>query len=164
MKLRVFTLRLDAESGSFDDTEVVAFLAETEALAVSEHFFVFDGLPSLALVVQYRVLSTQNRSGGGRSGVRRGPPIEVPPESRELFEILRRWRNDRARRDGRPAYVLFTNAQLAAIANTRPSSRQALQAIEGIGDARVRDFADEVLELVRTAQAVEEGAGDDASP
>ena len=60
-------------------------------------------------------------------------------------------RNGRAKVDGRPAYVLFTNAQLAEIALQRPATRAALKALDGVGEARVRHYADEVLGLVAAA-------------
>jgi len=154
VKLRVFTLVLDATSGRFDDSEVVAFFAEREALAVSEHFFIHDRRPTLALLVQYRdrptVPATERKGGGtiGPGGARRAPALDVAEADQPLFQALRKWRNDRAKRDGRPAYVLFTNAQLGAIASSRPETRVALGSIEGIGEARVRDYADDVLALV----------------
>jgi hypothetical protein len=51
MKIRVFTLRFDADRGGFDDAALTSFLEQREALAVSEHFFPFEGIPTLALVV-----------------------------------------------------------------------------------------------------------------
>lgn len=55
MKIRVFTLRFDPNEGRFHDEELEAFFEDKDALQVSEHFFVFDQLPTLGLVVKYRV-------------------------------------------------------------------------------------------------------------
>ena len=168
MKLRVFTFRLDPSAGTFNDTELVAFLHEREALAVSEHFFTFDGTPTLALLVQYREqpsISAGRRRDEPRLARAEAPAIDLAPEDQALFEALRKWRNERARRDGRPAYVLFTNAQLAAVAAHRPATREALQSIEGVGEARVRDYADDVLALVGAVPAKAEAPdADDARP
>jgi superfamily II DNA helicase RecQ len=46
----------------------------------------------------------------------------VALEHQALFNALKKWRNDCARRDGKPAYVLFTNAQLAHMAQQRPTT------------------------------------------
>ena len=54
MKVRVFTLTLDPETGAFDDTAVVEFLEGRDAIALSEHLFTYGGAPTLALVIQYR--------------------------------------------------------------------------------------------------------------
>ncbi len=66
---------------------------------------------------------------------------ELEPEHRAIFEALRKWRNERAKRDGRPPYVLFTNGQLANIARARPDTKAA----------RIRDYADDLLARLRTA-------------
>lgn len=156
MKARVFTLPLGAD-GVFDDTALRDFFNSHEAMLVSEHFFVHEGRPTLALVVQYREPSAQEPGRGAAPAARRDErsALEVAPEERARFDALRRWRNERARKDGKPAYVLFTNGQLLQIVRTRPNSHAALHAIDGIGEARVRDYADDVLAVLN---AVPEGA------
>lgn len=149
MKIRVITLPL-GEDGTFDDEPLQVLLHDRQALAVSEHFFIHDGRPTLALVVQYREPGAQDGARGGAPAPRRDErgSLEVAPEERARFEALRRWRNERARKDGKPAYVLFTNGQLLQMVRGRPGSAAALQAIDGIGEARVRDYADEVLAVL----------------
>lgn len=148
MKVRVLTLRLGSD-GAFDEAPLVAFFEQHEALLVSEHFFVHDGMPTLALVVRYRPRAES--APAARADVRRSAEegaVLVAEPDRALFEALRTWRNGRARKDGKPAYVLFTNGQLAAIARVRPRTRAALEEIDGVGAARVRDYAEEVLAVV----------------
>jgi DNA helicase-2/ATP-dependent DNA helicase PcrA len=66
----------------------------------------------------------------------------------ELFEALRTWRADRAKDLGQPAYCVFTDATLAAIAERKPSDVAALVTIPGIGQAKLDKFGDDVLALV----------------
>ena len=166
MKVRVVTVRLNPDTGLFDDAELVSLQEAFDVVSVSEHTFVYCGVPTLALVLRYRERQEAGgaRRGGGARGGRRGRPEELaPPEDRTLFEALRKWRNERAHRDGRPAYVLFTNAQLAAVAASRPATRAELGAIEGVGEARVRDYADEVLAVVQSVPRSAE-VTDDSEP
>jgi DNA helicase-2/ATP-dependent DNA helicase PcrA len=65
-----------------------------------------------------------------------------------LFERLRDWRRERAAGLGQPAYCVFTDATLEAIAETRPSSVGELRSIPGIGDGKLERFGAEVLELL----------------
>jgi ribonuclease D len=165
MKVRVLTLRLGPD-GAFDEGPLLAFFEQNEALLVSEHFFVHDGMPTLALVVRYR---ERAKVEALRADVRRAAEegaVQVAEPDRGLFEALRTWRNGRARRDGKPAYVLFTNGQLAAIARVRPRTRAMLEEIDGVGAARVRDYADEVLAVVAgvPAGAAHEEARDADEP
>ena len=50
MKVKVFTLPWRADGGGFDDAELASFLAERTVIEVSEHFFVHEKAPVLALV------------------------------------------------------------------------------------------------------------------
>ncbi|MFI9006846.1 ATP-dependent DNA helicase UvrD2 [Actinosynnema sp. NPDC053489] len=67
----------------------------------------------------------------------------------ELLTKLRAWRADRARELKVPAYVVFTDATLVAIAEQRPEDVAGLVAISGIGAAKLDRFGDDVLALVR---------------
>ena len=161
MKLKVFTLRLDSAAGTFDDEALVDFLADREALTVHEHFFVHDQLPTWALLISYRDLPQDGDPGSRRP--RRDWWAELAEDERPAFEALRRWRAERARRDGKPPYLLLTNRQLFDIVRSRPATLAALTAVKGIGAGKAGDFGEEVLELVRQAAASdaaeEPGAG-----
>jgi DNA helicase-2/ATP-dependent DNA helicase PcrA len=65
-----------------------------------------------------------------------------------LFESLREWRAGRAKELGQPAYCVFTDATLAAIAEQKPDTVARLVAIPGIGQAKLDKFGDDVLDLV----------------
>jgi len=68
-----------------------------------------------------------------------------------LFDALRDWRAGRAKELGQPAYCVFTDATLAAIAEQKPTTVAALVAIPGIGQAKLDKFGEDVLGLVETA-------------
>ncbi len=70
-----------------------------------------------------------------------------------LYEALRDWRAGRAKDLGQPAYCVFTDATLAAIAEQRPGSVAALVKIPGIGQAKLDKFGEDVLGLVTTTAA-----------
>jgi DNA helicase-2/ATP-dependent DNA helicase PcrA len=65
-----------------------------------------------------------------------------------LFDRLREWRRERAKADGVPAYVVFHDATLAAIAQDAPPNRAALASVPGVGPAKLERYADEVLAIV----------------
>jgi DNA helicase-2/ATP-dependent DNA helicase PcrA len=71
----------------------------------------------------------------------------------ELFERLREWRVRMAGAQKVPAYVVFTDATLAAIAERLPTSSQDLVAIAGIGPRKLALYGDAVLALVGGASA-----------
>lgn len=152
MKLKVFTLRIDPATGRFDDRELSEFVETCDVLSVHEQFFVHETAPTWALLVSYRELvraGEKDRTAPGRTDWR----SELAPDRQRLFDALRNWRNERAKREGRPAYVLFTNRQMAEIARRAPATLAALREIEGIGDAKSADWGEAVLALVATRAA-----------
>jgi DNA helicase-2/ATP-dependent DNA helicase PcrA len=80
-------------------------------------------------------------------------PVRAPTGATDepLFERLRRWRAARAKADGVPAYVVFHDATLQAIADRRPRDWADFAGISGVGPAKLERYADEVLEVVRAA-------------
>lgn len=67
----------------------------------------------------------------------------------ELFEKLRLWRLETAAALGKPAFVVFGNVTLVAIAETRPTSIEELAAIGGVGPVKLDQFGDQVVSIVR---------------
>jgi ATP-dependent DNA helicase RecQ len=69
---------------------------------------------------------------------------------RGLFEALRRWRLETARQRQVPAYVVLDDAALRSLARIRPTQPEALRQVRGIGEKRMADFGESVLEIIRT--------------
>ena len=63
-------------------------------------------------------------------------------------EALRAWRLARSRSLGKPAYVVFSDATLDALATTLPANMGALSRIKGIGPAKLDAYGDEVLTVL----------------
>lgn len=122
--------------------------------------------------------------GAGRSRRRRGPvrcrvcgrtltdPGEVklmrcegcPSDlDEELYERLRDWRSDQAKQLGQPAYCVFTDKTLMAIAEAVPDDEAALATISGVGTRKLQRFGADVLALCAGAElpgSGEEHTGD----
>ncbi|MFD5565402.1 ATP-dependent DNA helicase UvrD2 [Kitasatospora griseola] len=64
-----------------------------------------------------------------------------------LFERLREWRSARAKEQSVPAYVVFTDATLTAIAEDVPSSVAELSRISGVGAMKLDKYGADVLLL-----------------
>jgi DNA helicase-2/ATP-dependent DNA helicase PcrA len=107
---------------------------------------------------------SRRQRGPTRCRVCRGPLGTVPerrlgrhegcpsPYDEALFERLRTWRLERAQADGVPAYVVFTDLTLQALAEVRPADPQALLRVNGIGTAKLDRYGEEVLALLAEPQ------------
>ena len=75
-------------------------------------------------------------------GVGSAPPVVVDDP---LLVSLKRWRLDRAKEEGKPAYVVFHDATLAEIAARRPASLAELGGVSGVGPAKLERYGEDVL-------------------
>ncbi len=71
-----------------------------------------------------------------------------PSYDEELFARLREWRLRTAAEAKVPAYVVFTDATLVAIAETLPRDLPALARVPGVGRAKLERYGDAVLALL----------------
>ncbi|RIK89338.1 MAG: ATP-dependent DNA helicase RecQ, partial [Proteobacteria bacterium] len=68
---------------------------------------------------------------------------------RALFDALRRWRLELARREGVPPYVVASDRTLRDVARLRPRDLAELEQAHGIGPAKAQRYGGELLALVQ---------------
>ena len=86
---------------------------------------------------------------GGRAGA-----IELGRNADpELLKALKSWRASTARANGVPAFVIFHDTTLAAVAELRPRTRDALLAVPGIGATKADRYGPAVLAVVAEGAA-----------
>jgi len=76
----------------------------------------------------------------------------MPPEQLALYDALRAWRGRRAEARGVEVARVATNALLSAIARAQPLTREALAAVDGMEDWRLREYGDELLAVLAGGQ------------
>ncbi|MGO1071234.1 DNA helicase RecQ [Lysobacter sp. CA199] len=89
------------------------------------------------------------RTSGGRKtrgGATAAPMIDLDPESLIRFNALREWRSTTAREQNVPAYVIFHDSTLRAIAEQAPDDLDELGRIPGIGASKLDRYGEAVLQ------------------
>jgi ATP-dependent DNA helicase RecQ len=76
------------------------------------------------------------------------PAVELAAADEPVFERLRSWRATVAREQGMPAYVIFHDATLRAIAALRPTSLEQLGTVSGVGQNKLAKFGQQVLDAL----------------
>ncbi|MBC7380002.1 MAG: DNA helicase RecQ [Burkholderiaceae bacterium] len=74
--------------------------------------------------------------------------LSLDDTAQARFVALKAWRAEVAREHNLPAYVIFHDATLAAIAERAPQTLDDLQGISGIGARKMEAYAQEVLRVV----------------
>ncbi|MGH8948136.1 MAG: 3'-5' exonuclease, partial [Acidimicrobiia bacterium] len=65
-----------------------------------------------------------------------------------LVEKLKSWRLGQSRAQGVPAYVVFNDRTLEALAALRPTSVETLLQVPGIGPAKLEAYGDQLIDLL----------------
>jgi ATP-dependent DNA helicase RecQ len=73
---------------------------------------------------------------------------DLEPVDAELFEALRAWRAGEAREQSVPAYIVFGDATLRAVAVRRPTSLAELDGISGIGAKKLEAYGEALVRVV----------------
>jgi ATP-dependent DNA helicase RecQ len=82
---------------------------------------------------------------------------EFDPVARSLWEALRIWRLEEARRQELPPYVIFHDSTLTEIAHRRPGSLPALAEIPGVGRSKLERYGAAIIALVAGSPPVVRG-------
>jgi DNA helicase-2/ATP-dependent DNA helicase PcrA len=69
-------------------------------------------------------------------------------ENPALVQRLRDWRRERAKADDVPAFVVFNDRTLVALAAQRPSTPRALLAVSGVGPAKVKRYGEDLIRVI----------------
>ncbi len=88
------------------------------------------------------------KRGGSASSKPDAAPLALDDAAQIRFASLKAWRGEVAREHNLPAYVIFHDATLAAIAERVPQTLDDLQGISGIGAKKLEAYGEEVLRVV----------------
>jgi ATP-dependent DNA helicase RecQ len=87
-----------------------------------------------------RTPRTDRKSGSGAT--------DLDTAAGSLWEALRAWRLEEARRQELPPYVIFHDSTLTEVARRRPSSLDALAEIPGVGRSKLDRYGGAVIAVV----------------
>jgi len=131
------TRGIEAVTVLADDDRPSPFLGELDGTAPRE----------AARPPARRITAAAAATPARRASARSGEP-DLEGEDLVLFEELRRWRAEVAKRQGGPAFIVFGDASLKEIARRRPADLPALSKVKGVGPSKLDAYGDDVLEVV----------------
>ena len=95
-----------------------------------------------------RMFATEQRPAAPRLRVRVGDGAD-----QGVLTALKAWRSAAARAAGVPAYVIFHDTTLAAVAEAQPQTRASLLALPGLGPVKAERYGDDLLRVVAEHRA-----------
>jgi ATP-dependent DNA helicase RecQ len=106
---------------------------------------VLRGNKTISFRIDARAGERQNPRPDRKEG---GVAETLDPAARTLWEELRAWRLEEARRQQLPPYVIFHDSTLSEVARLRPNSLAALAGIPGIGRTKLDRYGSAVIAIV----------------
>jgi superfamily II DNA helicase RecQ len=156
MQYRLFQYPLPAPD---EPEDLNHFLATNRIVVVTHHVVPNPAGAMLLFVVEY--IAGAAKTEGGRS-----PRIDYREVlSDSDFAVFSRLRDERkkiAEEKGMPLYAIFSNAQLAEMVTRRVRTEADLREVEGIGRAKVEEYAARFLPLLVEGDTSTPPAGDSA--
>ncbi len=132
------------------EDELNRFLRSVKVVNVKREFVTHDDNLYWSLSVEYLFNRSSNVGDDGLT--KRKSKIDyrevLSDDDFAVFVKLRDWRKKVAEKEAVPVYTIFTNEQLAQIAQNRVISKTGLQEISRVGDARVKKYGDDVVSIV----------------
>lgn len=137
---------IPASGGAEAEADLNRFLGSRRIVSVEKHFVAEGASSSWCLAVSYLSDSEVPAKAGDKNRV--DYKAVLSEEDFTIFARLREWRKTAADAEAVPVYTIFTNDQLAEISKRRAVTKSSLQAIQGIGDARVKKYGEQVIAVV----------------
>ncbi len=88
---------------------------------------------------------------------RKGKPAPAAAPDDGLYDALRALRLEQAKKEGVPAYIVFTNAALADMALKRPRTMEEFLKVSGVGTFKASQYGETFLEAIRAWEEEHKG-------
>ncbi len=128
LRCKIFTVRYAPQLNNFNDTELCRFVESHHTVEISKKFSRVHDEPCWTVFVTYAV---PEKGGAEKKTAESEAEVlaALSDEEKELYGLLRKWRNDVAKEKGYGPYILFTNIQLAHIAKEKPATLEKLMRV-----------------------------------
>ncbi|MGH7195641.1 MAG: HRDC domain-containing protein [Candidatus Saccharimonadales bacterium] len=122
------------------------FLTGINNVAMQLHPDIFEFDEQLRAASQ--ILAEQTEDVAEEAEIPAEPEEHKPQINEELYEKLRRWRLDRAKKDQVPPYIIAHNKLLESLAANPPASATQLLAAPGFGQKKLETYGEDLLKIL----------------
>jgi ATP-dependent DNA helicase RecQ len=123
----------------------------TLALADSAREVLKGGVPIALRVAREAPAKPRRGERAARSGPKAAAPAaaELDAPAQQRFAALKAWRAEVAREHNLPAYIVFHDATLAAMARECPRTLDELGGVAGVGAKKLEAYGQQILAVLR---------------
>lgn len=141
MKVKVFTIRLEAEMLEKDQKmlneflETVTFKKSSTQYVEKENFW--------SVIVHYDENETTKPASLERKSFE-----DLSAKDQQVYMYLKDWRTEKAEKLQQKNYMICHNSELIDLAMYKPSNLDELQQIKGFGPQKAEKFGDDILAIL----------------
>jgi ATP-dependent DNA helicase RecQ len=145
------TLVKYAEGGECRHGEILTYYRDAQRIRRCGHCDICD--PTSSRLVRPHdstrtSLPTQSSKAPLRKRAQATEAQPLSPLQEELFKMLKEWRWQKAQSLDVPAFLIFGDKTLRALAQSHPQDKEQLQSVYGVGPNKIEKFGDEVLQVL----------------
>jgi superfamily II DNA helicase RecQ len=127
--------------------ELNTFLRSHRIINVEKRLIDGERGTGWVFLVEYGGANGESGKNASNSSQRIDYREVLNPAEYALYDKLRHLRKEIADKAGIPVYAVFTNDQLAGIVKKPPKTAKDLLSISGIGESRVKQYGEAVINL-----------------
>lgn len=137
MQVKIFTIPLS--NTELSEAEVNAFLRGHRILQIDRHFS-SEGGGYWTLFVEYMDCESLEKVQPANRRDHRDAAASLSGEQKEKYERLKAIRRTIATQESLPAYLVFTNEELALLAQISVLNEETTKNVKGIAPKRLNDY------------------------
>lgn len=143
MNIKVFNIRLAKQHCQADQHKMNQFLDSVEVKLTSTNFVTTGTTDFWSAAVFY--IPKSHKASNSES---KPTEEDLLPEEQNIFNALRLWRNELAKKLDWSSFRICHNSHLVAIAKENPKTMKELENIYGFGRARTEKYGDDILSVL----------------
>ncbi len=145
MNVKVFNLRLAKEFCQDDQVKMNTFLEDVEVKLTSTNFVTTATVDYWSVVIFYTLKKPQKERVKTNFLVE-----ELSPQEERVFQALKLWRNNLAKKLEWSSFRVCHNARLMAVAKSNPKTIEELELVPGFGKTRTEKYGEAILTVLHS--------------
>ncbi|MBF0227933.1 MAG: HRDC domain-containing protein [Desulfobacterales bacterium] len=137
---KIFCVAFEKSSKGFNDEMINKFLLNKELKSWKAEFFQNENESYWTVFVEYDEILKEKYI------LKEEENLE--DTEKVLLDRLKKWRKERADKDGLPVFIIANNSELLRIVQNAPKSIEELKIIKGFGKAKIEKYGDDIIGIV----------------
>lgn len=148
MNVRVFHIRLTKENLQSDQDVLNEFLNSVTVKKTSTELV--NGQPNFWSILVFYESQEKEQQEKTSDKISFSNWDDLTDHEKDLYAILRQWRQDKATQMNIPSFMICHNTQLLTVAKMKPQTLEELLKIKGFGGQKIARYGDDIIAVLNS--------------